>query len=112
MSLSRKDSGFEAAVSAEQPTTPSDDYSSPEITELSFPNANWIQADSQQSTPSTSVKIAAALKENLPPSDWMDQIDASDELKQRREATQKTRIPNSAFKTTFLQLPNQYERYY
>lgn len=110
--LCRKDSGIGGAnVLNEQtmPATPTDDYSSPDC-DLVFQNANWMPADMTRSSAPNSPKVTLVSKKNLPSSGWMAQIDASDEIKQKREEANKTRL-SSAFKTTFLRIPSQYERY-
>jgi hypothetical protein len=109
--LCRKDSGIGGANVLDQqtmPTTPTDDdYCSPDC-DLGFPKVNWMQ-ERKHSSVANSANITV-VAENLPSSDWIDQIDASDEIKQKREEANKTRL-TSAFKTTFLQIPSQYERY-
>ena len=109
--LRRKDSGIGGANVLNQqtmPTTPTDDYSSP--CDLGFRNANWMPGDMTQSPAMGSPKVTVGSKENLPSPDWMAQVDASDEIKQKRDEAHKTRL-SSAFKTTFLHIPTQYERY-
>jgi hypothetical protein len=110
--LCRKDSGIGGANVLNQqtmPTTPTDDYSLPDC-DLVFQNANWMPGDMTRSSAPNSLKVTLVSKENLPSSGWMAQIDASDEIKQKREEVNKTRL-SSAFKTTFLRIPSQYERY-
>lgn len=110
--LCRKDSGIGGANGPDQqtmPTTPIEDYCSPDC-DLGFPKVNWLQEERRMSSVANSANINTAVKaDNLPSSDWMDQIDASDEIKLKRDEANKTRL-TSAFKTTFLQIPTHYER--
>ena len=99
----RKDSGMGVAAGTDQQMTSPNDFCSPEGDLGTSSTNNWMLLNSQQSTPPTSEKIT---DENLPPPDWMDQIDASDELKEKREEANKTRF----LKTTFLHIPERIER--
>lgn len=89
----------ESAERAMNGSTTNDERSSPEC-ELPFNGRVWIDSAASTKTP----------VDECPSPGWMDQIDASDELKARRAEAEKKRSP--AFKNaTFLQIPAQFERY-
>lgn len=106
------DSALASTVSA------NDERSSPDC-ELAY-SGNRTWNDSAASTPTMPVKAAVGLVANnddCPSTGWMDQIDASDELKARRAEAEKKRLlfprnnsPPTYKNATFLQIPTQFER--
>lgn len=104
--LCRKDSGIGGPIGPEQqtqPTTLIEEYCSPDC-DLGFSNPNWMSVGSKPSTAPPSTKLTIVLSEGITSSDWMDQIDASDAIKHKREEATKTRT-SPGFKTTFLHIP-------
>lgn len=107
--LVRKDSGIGVTPVLDQAMTPTSDYCPPDG-DLGFPDPNWMHGvDSSQSSPHASVKVSIALAEHIPTSDWLAQVDASDELKDKRDEGHKKRLNSAGFKTTFLAIPSHYE---
>lgn len=109
--LGRKDSGIGVPIGCEpqsEPITPINEYCSPDC-DLGFPNRNWIPVELKPSTAPSSAKLTIVLAENIASSDWIDQIEAGEAIKQKRDQTLKTRT-SPGYKTTFLHLPNHCER--
>lgn len=109
--LGRKDSGIGVPIGCEpqsEPITPINEYCSPDC-DLGFPNRNWIPVELKPSTAPSSAKLTIVLAENIASSDWIDQIEAGEAIKQKRDQTIKTRT-SPGYKTTFLHLPNHCER--